>query len=688
MAPKARKLAAIVFADIAGYTALMQTDEERALSWLNHFSTTVRSQAKAHNGEVAQFYGDGCLLLFDSVQDAVVACENMQRSFVDPTVNVPVRIGVHNGEVVYRDDNVFSDSVNIASRIESMGIPGSILISKTAQSQIRNKPRFALVSLGHFDFKNVEEPIEVFALANQGLEVPVREQLQGKFKEASLESSSVTRKWLAIPVVLLAGLLVWLFAFRDQEPETGTATSVRSLAIFPFANQTQNPDLEYLADGVAEHLISAVADQTDLEVLSRYSTFAVRDSMHNLPFIRKRLNVDALLVGNVDSSNGGLAFRTELISPGTQERIWGTTVTGTTDDLKQVEAGIVDGLLSALKIKPPLTSDADRYATQPDAYRHYMQGRYLSFGHTREEIDLSVEHFHKAIEIDGNFAPAYAALANQKFAQARFSNTTRQELIREAKLAIRNALTLDPDLPEAHLAEANIRFYCDFDWDAAAQSYRKALDADPDNVQINTDYAFFLCAMGDYKEALPLAQKAVQEDPVSIGSMHIIAWTNLYLDPHESVQQFDDIIQLHPRWIWGYMKKGMALLLVGDCDAAMQMFEEVEQRKGAWGGELIECYLSVLYRKCGHSDLAETKLQFVEEHVARHGVSDPLDLAILYGGNGDIDKMITFARQCIDQKSVNAALMQLPRNLDFFVGDPLEDPRYVSLLKEMGFPNT
>ena len=162
-----RKLSAVLFADIAGYTAMMQEDEKNALQLINKFKKDIEKQTGKFNGRIVQYYGDGCLLTFESSTEAVDCAISLQHVFSE-SPEVPVRIGIHMGEILFKNNGAFGNGVNIASRIESMGIPGSILVSKTVRDQIINKSSFLLASLGTFHFKNVSEPIEVFALANEG----------------------------------------------------------------------------------------------------------------------------------------------------------------------------------------------------------------------------------------------------------------------------------------------------------------------------------------------------------------------------------------------------------------------------------------------------------------------------------------------------------------------------------------
>jgi len=203
-----RRLTTVLFADIVGYTSLMQRDEKRAMIFLNHFKELVENIVLLNEGAIIQYYGDAVLLTFDSATAGVGCAIELQQALIEK--EIPVRIGMHLGDVIFKNDNAFGDGVNIASRIESKGIPGCILVSKTIRDQLVNKEDFLLQSLDFFEFKNVEEPMEVFAIANEGMAVPKREQISSKIKASMKKPRS---KWM-VPVFLLsAWFLVEIFNF-------------------------------------------------------------------------------------------------------------------------------------------------------------------------------------------------------------------------------------------------------------------------------------------------------------------------------------------------------------------------------------------------------------------------------------------------------------------------------------------
>ncbi len=203
-----RKLTTVLFADIVGYTSLMQSDEKRAMLFLKHFKEIVERITPSKNGEIIQYYGDAVLLTFDSAIEGVECAIELQLALLKK--EIPIRFGMHLGDVIFKNDNVFGDGVNIASRIESMGIPGCVLVSKTVRDQLVNKPEFLMQSLGPFEFKNVEEPMEVFAITNAGMAVPKREQIKGKLKDSEKKPR---RKWIVPIFIMSAWLPIELFNY-------------------------------------------------------------------------------------------------------------------------------------------------------------------------------------------------------------------------------------------------------------------------------------------------------------------------------------------------------------------------------------------------------------------------------------------------------------------------------------------
>ena len=256
--PQHRQLSAILFTDIEGYTSLMQHSEQKAIMMKDRHRQVIQQEHKEFNGRVIQYTGDGTLSTFQSLVEAVKCALSMQQQFLLQEPHVPVRMGLHIGDIIFNDEDIFGDGVNIASRIESLGVAGSILISDKANEELHNHPSLKTVSVGIYQFKNVKRAVEVFALNHEGLVKPAPDSLTGKTEEkpSSRGDAKKTR----------AGC------------NAAKNIPVKSIAVLPFLNIGNDPDQEYFSDGIAEEIINSLTNLKDLKVAGRTSSFKFRDN--------------------------------------------------------------------------------------------------------------------------------------------------------------------------------------------------------------------------------------------------------------------------------------------------------------------------------------------------------------------------------------------------------------------------
>ena len=229
-----RRLSAIMFTDMVGYTALMQEDEVRAATLRDRHRTVLGEDIEAHQGEIVQFYGDGTLSVFPSAVQAVDAAVDIQRHFqLDPPI--PVRIGLHIGDIVHDQDGVHGDGVNVAARVQGLALPGSVLIPGGVYEELKNHPRLPTRALGDFELKNVQKPLAIHAVAASTLAVP---------SPADLSSSGNRTK--------------------------------KSIAVLPFVSMSSDPENEYFTDGITEEILNALVKFDDLKVTARTSSFVFK----------------------------------------------------------------------------------------------------------------------------------------------------------------------------------------------------------------------------------------------------------------------------------------------------------------------------------------------------------------------------------------------------------------------------
>src|SRR5450432_3319289 len=252
-----RQLAAILFADMTGYTALMQENEHLGRLKRRRLKEVLESTITLYNGKILQNYGDGSLSIFQSAIDSVRCSIDIQHQLQEQ-LQVPLRMGIHTGDVIIEDEAIYGDGVNLASRIESLAVPGGIFISEKVLDEIKNQEDISTREMGYFELKNVKQPVRIYAIANEGIAVPGRDEIKGK-----------------------------------------TSKPANRLAVLPFVNMSADPENEYFSDGITKELLNALTRVEGLQVTSRTSAFAFKGKHDDIRDIAIRLNVDKVLEGSV-----------------------------------------------------------------------------------------------------------------------------------------------------------------------------------------------------------------------------------------------------------------------------------------------------------------------------------------------------------------------------------------------------
>ena len=678
-----RQLAAIMFTDISGYTGLMGNDEQKAFDILKKNRELQKPIIEKFNGRWIKELGDGVMASFNTVSDAVNAAIKIQEA-CNAAKDFQLSIGIHQGEIIFENNDIYGDAVNIASRIQSLGVPGSVLFSKKITDEIRNKSEFQLTSLGSFEFKNVEEPIEVFALSNPGFVVPKPEDMRGKLKTIPKQKS---KKGILITAVIAVLVLSSLIIFKNSFlPGKVVARAIKSLAILPFENIQKDSTLSFLSDGIPENLINRLSAYSDVKVFARSATFGLADTSRSVASLRKLLNADVVLTGRLQKKNNTYFLNCELVDAVSQNLLWGDKYELTSDDISRVEDSIITSLMNPLQIALVNNSKAVEKNKELNsaAYAEYLKGRYLSYGSTPDESEKALSHFREAIRIDPKYAVAYAAIANEKIVQGLFSTASKNEIVNEVRTALEAAKALDPELADIYTSEGALKFYYDWDWEGAINSYKKALELDPGNTTIYIRYSTTLADLGRYKEALPLADKAVELDPVSISSLHNLGWVNFLAGNYKkSSEAFGKALELHPTWVWGYLKKAYGHIFMKEYDKALSLAESGEKLlKDGWGSELLQTQLCFIYKSCNQKEKADAVINRFLKYAAENTVKDPFTLSFIYYLKGDYKKANEWEEKTMEGKFPSAYLMSLAIIYD---KEYFQSEGHQKILKKMGF---
>jgi serine/threonine-protein kinase len=485
--------------------------------------------------------------------------------------------------------------------------------------------------------------------------------------------------------------LVMAFYINSKTPTTELVLNsinqekAYRLAVLPFEGIAGDATLDYLAEGIPENLINRLAQNTKLQLVSRASSFILDAELRSAQGVLEHLKANLMLTGQIERFNGSLVVNCQLIDTENNSQIWGEKVAYDSEDILEVEENMVNSLISTLPEKfkkAEVTSKA--WSDNPEAQAHYMKGRALSYGSTRGEVESALDHFREAIKLDPKFVAAYVAIANEQQVQAMFATDTRSEIFNEARLAVQTALSLDPNYAEAHTVDVTIKFYLERDWEAAEAAYKKAIHLDENNATALIRYTFFLTTFKRYEEALEMADRAVVLDPISISSLHNLGWANLLAGNYaEAEKAFGDALEIHPNWIWGYIKRGYAHVYQNNCEAAFKDEEKAREMVGNRGSELLQSCLIYILDRCNYDDLAASATKRYFDKYNSTNYKDPMAMAFVYASNENFEESLRWHQIAIDEETTGFYQF----TLDYaYPKEILEDPRFKQMKRDLKLP--
>lgn len=635
-----RHLAAIMFTDIVGYTHMMQSDEQKAVAALKHYNATLVKWVTHHGGRVANFYGDGSLCIFNSVTAAVQCAVDIQRDLRQVPV-VPLRIGLHIGEVIYEDDKAIGDGVNIASRIQSLGQENTILVSADIHDKIKNNTSFTSSSLGFFDFKNIFKPMEVFAITTAGLTVPQRNKMTGKLKAKNSYRQFILL-FLAAAVMVFAGLqLSRTFSLKSKKQIVEN-----SIAVLPFTDMSQAGDQEYFSDGLTEDIITQLAKIKAFKVTSRTSVMKYKGNNKSLKEIGSELGAAIILEGSVQKSGDKVRITAQLINASNDEHLWAETYDRTIDDIFTIQTDIATKIASALKAN--LSADEEqvlskKYTSNPEAYQLYLQGRYEWNKRLEAPVRKSIAYFKQAIEKDSTYALAFAGLGDAYLMLGVYSALRPDESFPVGKIYAEKALQLDPGLAEAYATLIDIHIH--YDWDAAAAEayFQKAIEYNPDYANAYHWHSEVFDMRHEFEKASEESRKALLFDPYNITINMQLGKNLIYAGQFQAA-----VAQLHKTIIFDsssalvHYNLGLAYVGLNQLDKAMHQF----QRATDLGHGNTRMLAGIGFTKARLGQTEEAK-HILNELISQSETTyvPAYDLATVSAGLGNSIASITFLEQ-------------------------------------------
>jgi adenylate cyclase len=525
-----RKLAAILSADVAGYSRLMGEDEEATVRTVTAYRNVIATLVQQHYGRVVDSPGDNLLAEFASVVDAVQCAVAIQRELGLRNTALPLprqmqfRLGINLGDVIPDGERIYGDGVNIAARLESLAEPGGICISGTVYDQVATKLPLTYKFLGQQPVKNIARPVRAYRV--QAASGP--SALQGRLRNwrGAGHPSRMALAVVGLLLILGGGVVGWQLFRQPSWPTAGAPapqTAARalparpSIAVLPFVNMSNDPGQEYFSDGMTEDLITDLARLAGLFVIARNSVFTYKGKAVKPEQVSRELGVRYMLEGSVRKANERLRITAQLIDATTGFHLWAERYDRDVHDIFAVQEEIARRITRALAVQLTLEEKANMerpYTNSAEAWKAFMRGAELYRQYTKESNAQARELFEEAIRLDPQFARAYANLAATY--RMEWQNEWVPDLGTAEQRAVdlaRRSVAMDSSLPYGHYQLGYLYLYRRQYDDAIAEAREAVRLGGPNYADGYAVLALVLTYSGQPKEAIELMEKAIGLDP-------------------------------------------------------------------------------------------------------------------------------------------------------------------------------
>jgi adenylate cyclase len=656
MPQRERKLVAIMFTDMVGYTALAQKNESLSLALLDEQRGLIRPILMRHNGREVKTIGDAFLVVFPNALDAARCAYDIQRAVREFNISIAddrrihLRVGVHLGDVVESDGDILGDAVNVASRIEPLADEDGVCLTRQVRDQVQSKINLQLSSMGQRSLKNVSDQIEVFKM-----------------------------------------VMPW----ENELAKISTPMNLRRIAVLPFTNISPDPQDEYFADGMTEEIISTISRVNNVEVISRTSVMPYKKVPKPVKEVSRELEVGTILEGSIRKAGNKLRITIQLIDASKDRHIWSESYDRNLEDVFAIQSEIAQKVADSLRLRLD-ENQKDEILRGPTknmgAYNSYLAGLYNLSKTGPNWIAKSIQCFEQATALDPSFAQAYAALGTAYIYLAGEMYSPKEGFAK-AKEQVLKALSLDSGNFEAHRARANLALQLDWDWNTTDSEFRRAVQLNPNSSPVHQDYALFLSLTNRDEEAITEISRAVELDPLSGMALGVGVGVRVFArEFKEAVTLARRIVELDPNDADAHTILSFAYLAEGSVDQAYEELQQVRKEiskrsseiKLGWARGLnpwiyaISCTVLV-YEK---EEQILRKIIAEAEEYGKESYVSPADLAIMYLALGETERAFSLLNAEVQNHGPGFIFVHRSQVFDKI----RSDPRFTKLLNLSGLP--
>ena len=678
--PESRRHIAVIFTDIVGYTKLMGENEDKAFDMLKRNHAIHATLIKKYNGKLIKEVGDGTLASFPLASDAVRCAMDIQNEA--KSQNIPLKIGIHQGEMVMAGGDVLGDGVNVASRLQESAEEGCISISGAVYRDVKNKAGITAEYLEDKSFKNVDEPVKVYK---------VHCEEKGEVQEVLPEKSSNKRPFYIIGsllVLIVAVVLIWFLNPRQraivQEVEVD-----KSIAVLPFTDISPNKDQEYFSDGIMDEILMHLYKIGGLEVKSRTSVMQYKGTIKTIPQIAEELGVAHILEGSVRKSEDRIKITVQLIDAKNDRNLWAESYDRDLKDVFEIQSEVAQEISNALKaeITPEVSEQIEAVPTNSiEAYDLYLEALFYFRLYTDEGRVKSLELLEQAVKLDPDFANAYVVIGMLKLSGATwmtgFGGTSPREAARIANSYYLKAIEIDENNFMAHERLACNYLWFEWDFDKANAEYIVSK-----KIRKNHSWSDFLITSGRFEEALQGSLTAEAIDPLSSDYFPIaskILSSYFANQPEEALNTIETVLNAGVKDPYVYGASARVYLY-------LEKYEEVIDIVNMWLKEYPEIKsprtLGIQAIANIHLEKKEITNNILEELRKRSkinaGGSPSFYTAMIYAQMDEIDLAFAWLEKAYETHEVEMYWLKVEPPFE-----PLHnDPRWQVMLDKVGFPN-
>ncbi len=657
--PSTPEIAHVLFMDLVGFSKQSINQQFTLQRKLNEIvsQTDEFRRAQANGQMICKSTGDGMALVFFVDPEAPVRCALQISRALLSNRDVQLRMGIHSGPVLRtvdanRQRDVAGSGINLAQRVMDCGDAGHILLSKAMAdvlSEIGDRSE-RVEYVGQAKVKHGVE-VQLYNLYTDELGNPIPPSV------ISLQNIEP----------------------RGEQLSGARRGPIDSLAVLPLANASADPGTEYLSDGITESIINTLSQLPGLKVMARATVFRYKGREVDASEVRRDLNVRAVMMGRVLQIGDNLVIKTELVDTADGSQLWGEQYRRKAADIFEVQEEISKEISEKLRIK--LTGEekkllVKRYTDNTEAYRLYLKGRYCLSKATHDALNNALKHFRQAIDVDPDYALAYAGVADAYYALSS-NHLPANEAMPKARAAAEQALRIDDGLAEAHASLGLVKAFYEWDWAGAEGEYRRAIELNPGYASAHHWYGWYLALTGRLSEAIAEVRQASELDPLSLEINSDLGLSFFFARQYErAIEQFEKALEMDPNNVWTRFFIGWAREQKGDYAEALAEYERAARLDDS---PLIMAAVGHTHVMAGRRDEALAVLAEMTELASRRHVSS-YHFAILNAALGRRDEAFEWLEKSYAAREEALVWLKVDPRLDGL----RTDPRFIALQRRVG----